>query len=279
MRFLRFLSIVCATLFLQNVVAQTAYDSLSIVNAKWNVTEFAPGLTGRTAAFTDLYGGPMYVSIVEVNAKLRRGGIAVSRQMKPLPVLAREHAALAAINGSYYDMKAGNSVCFLKVDDMVLDTTTASEGRLRVTGAVRVRKGKVQILPWNRKIEKGYKKKRGTVLASGPLLVQNGRVADWSMCGESFCTTKHPRSAIALTRDKRVLLIAVDGRAAGNSIGASIPEMAHLARVLGAKTALNLDGGGSTTLYLGGDILNHPTDNKKFDHEGVRSIPNIIYFK
>ena len=111
MRFLRFLSIVCATLFLQNVVAQTAYDSLSIVNAKWDVTEFAPGLTGRTAAFTDLYGGPMYVSIVEVNAKLRRGGIAVSRQMKPLPVLAREHAALAAINGSYYDMKAGNSVC------------------------------------------------------------------------------------------------------------------------------------------------------------------------
>lgn len=275
----RFLSFVCAALFFGNVVAQTSYDSLAIVKAQWDVTELAPGLSGRTAAFTDLYGGPMFVSIVEVDARKWHGGIGVSRQMKPLPVLAREHAAKAAINGSYYNMKAGNSVCFLKVDGTVIDTTTASEGRLRVTGAVRVRKGKLSILPWNRQIEKNYRKKRGSVLASGPLLVQNGRNADWSSCGASFCETKHPRSAIALTRDKRVLLIAVDGRAKGNSIGASIPEMAHLARVLGAKTAINLDGGGSTTLYLDGEILNHPTDNGKFDHEGVRSIPNIIYFK
>jgi exopolysaccharide biosynthesis protein len=176
-------------------------------------------------------------------------------------------------------MSRGNSVTFLKVDDAVTDSTTENEFRIRVTGAVAVRKGKLRIVPWSRSIERGYKKKVGTVLASGPLMLQNSHYADWTICDSDFIATKHPRSAIAVTRDKRVLLITVDGRSPGNAIGMSIPELAHLVKVLGAKTALNLDGGGSTMLYLNGQILNHPCDNRQFDHEGERKIPNMIYFR
>jgi len=260
--------------------AQTTEDSLAIVSAQWQLTETGKGMHGMCAAFPNLYGGPQFVSIVEINPKQKyRAGIGTSKQMKPLSKLAQEHRAIAAINGSYYNMSRGNSVTFLKVDDAMTDSTTENEFRIRVTGAVAVRKGKLRIVPWSRSIERGYKKKVGAVLASGPLMLKGGRYADWQQCDSDFIATKHPRSAIAVTRDKRVLLITVDGRSPGNAIGMSIPELAHLVKVLGVKTALNLDGGGSTTLYLDGRVLNHPSDNRRFDHEGERKIPNMIYFR
>ncbi|MCR4921528.1 MAG: phosphodiester glycosidase family protein [Bacteroidaceae bacterium] len=262
-----------------SVEAQTTADSLTIVSAQWQEMQIAKGMKGRVAAFPSLYGGPQYVSIVEVKPRRRhRADIGVSRKMISTSQLARQHRALAAINGSYFNMKVGNSVCFLKLDGEVLDSTMRSEFTLRVTGAVRTRHGRLKIIPWDRATEQSYRKRHGSVLASGPLMLQGGKYADWSMCTQSFIDTKHPRSAIVVTKHHRVLLITVDGRAEGKAIGMSIPELAHLTKVLGGETALNLDGGGSTTLYLDGDILNHPCDNKQFDHAGERPIPNIIYF-
>ena len=263
-----------------SVKAQTPADSLAIVIANWEAKEIGKEMRSLQATLPSLYGGPQYVSIVEIKTSRKvKAGIGTSRQMKPLSTLAKENKATAAINGSYYNMRDGSSVTFLKIDRAVADSTTEAEFKIRVTGAIAVRKGKLQILPWSRSIERGYKKKIGTVLASGPLLLQNSHNADWSACDSDFIATKHPRSAIAITKDKRVLLITVDGRSPGNAIGMNIPELAHLIKTLGGKTALNLDGGGSTTLYLDGKILNHPCDNKRFDHEGERHIPNMIFFK
>ncbi len=86
-------------------------------------------------------------------------GIGISPNMKSLSRLASEHRALVAINGSYYNMSEGNSVCFLKVEDTVADSTESREFRIRVNGAIAVRKGKLRILPWTKAIERNYKKK------------------------------------------------------------------------------------------------------------------------
>lgn len=79
------------------------------------------------------------------------------------------------------------------------------------------------------------------------------------------------------------MLLTVDGRAAGNAAGMSIPELAYLVKLLGGEDAINLDGGGSTTLWLKGapenGVLNYPCDNKQFDHKGERSVSNIFYVK
>ena len=60
----------------------------------------------------------------------------------------------------------------------------------------------------------------------------------------------------------------------------SIPELAYLIKVLGGEDALNLDGGGSTTLWMrgaaAGGVLNYPCDNKLFDHAGERTVSNIV---
>ena len=82
-----------------------------------------------------------------------------------------------------------------------------------------------------------------------PLMLLDGKACDLSACNRSFVQTKHPRSAVALMKDGTVFLIAVAGRFEGKAEGINIPELTHLLRVLGARKALNLDGGGSTTLW------------------------------
>lgn len=162
-----------------------------------------------------------------------------------------------------------------------MDTTSLDELKLRVTGAVYEKKGKVKLIPWDRQIEKNYKKNKGSVLASGPLMLKDGEYYDWSQCNANFIETKHPRSAICLTEEGKILFVTVDGRSPENAVGINIPELAHLLHALGGKDALNLDGGGSTALWLSGapeeGIVNFPCDNRNYDHQGERKVANFLY--
>lgn len=97
------------------------------------------------------------------------------------------------------------------------------------------------------------------------VLVKKGRSADGLQEGAapgfsaSFVKSRHPRSAVGYNAEK-VFLVAVDGRQPGYSVGMSLPELAELMISLGAEEALNLDGGGSTTLWAEGKVQNRPSD-------------------
>ena len=276
------LGIVLAVCSLGIVKGQTVSDSLAIVSAQWKIESPQKGIIHKYVSIPQLYQVPQSISLIEIDPGAGlKVGVTVSDKMRETSKMASEQGAIAAINGSYFDMKRGNSVCFLKVDRQVVDTTTLGEFARRVTGAVSIRKGKMKIISWNRQIEKQYKGKKGIILASGPLMLKDGRYCDWSLCEKDFIRTKHPRSAVALTKDGKILFITVDGRFPKHAGGVSIPELAHLIRILGGKDAINLDGGGSTTLWLSGapdnGIVNYPCDNKRFDHRGERTVPNILY--
>ena len=262
-----------------SLFAQTAADSIAIVSAQWETTITPDQIVHKQGVFTDLYKGPQYINIVEIpSSRKLHFDIAIS-EMRQTSLISKEHQALASINGSFYNMKEGFSVCYLGKGKEVIDTT---ENHLfkRCTGAVYVHKKKTRILPWDKKIETGYKQKKGATLASGPLLMLDGECV-MNDENDSFNKTKHPRSAIFTTKDKKTVFITVDGRRKGNATGVSIAELTHLIRILGGHDALNLDGGGSTTLWMEGapenGVLNSPSDNGKFDHKGERKIPNIIY--
>ena len=262
--------------------AQTEADSIAIVLAQWDTMIGQDGIVHKRAVIPSLYKGPQHINLIEIpKGKKLHYNIGVFTQMSPISKLGEKFQALAAINGSFYNMKEGNSVCYLQVGKEVIDTTETREFEIRTTGAVYVHKNKVKILPWSPEIEADYRQKKGTILASGPLMLEDGETCSWEICDSSFIATKHPRSAIFTTKDKKTVLITADGRAKGNAIGVSIPELAHLIRILGGEDALNLDGGGSTTLWLEGapenGVLNCPSDNGKFNHQGERKIPNIIY--
>lgn len=259
-------------------------DSLLIIKADWKITTTPEGLTHKQAQIKGLFNSVQSINLIEIprSAKMKVG-IAGDEGMKRTSQQATEKGALAAINGTYYNMVTGNSVCFYKINDQVLDTTTNGEFKSRVNGAIREVKGNIEIIDWNKEIEANYKKNKGTVLASGPIMVDNGRISDWSKCDKKFIETRHPRSAIFTKKNGTIVFLTVDGRSEGNAAGMSIPELAYLAKILGAEDAINLDGGGSTTLWLKGapenGVLNYPSDNKLFDHKGERSVSNIFYVK
>lgn len=247
-------------------VAQTTADSLALVSADWQVTPLQKGIFCRQATFASLYGVPQEISIFEISPKNHHLDILIHNPKEETSVAARRSGAIAAINGSYFDMKKGNSVCYLRKDGVVIDTTAAGGALTTVSnGAVLIKKGRLQILPWSKEDEKTCRLKQGSLLVSGPLMLLGGEARDLSACNPGFVNTKHPRSAVALTKEGKILLIVVDGRRKGRAGGVNIPELTHLLRVLGCEDALNLDGGGSSTLWSasmpGKGIANTPSGN------------------
>ncbi len=95
-----------------------------------------------------------------------------------------------------------------------------------------------------------------TAVGGGPKLVTAGKPWTWS--GLQF---RHPRSAIGWNRD-HIFLVAVDGRQS-TSAGMTFPELADYLVNLGCDEALNFDGGGSTTLWLLGQVVNQPSEGQE----------------
>jgi exopolysaccharide biosynthesis protein len=102
-----------------------------------------------------------------------------------------------------------------------------------------------------------------TIVGGAGLLLRGGRrVSDWTQerLSRGFDTTRHPRTVIARDRQGAIWLLAIDGRRPERALGMTFAEMqAFLAR-LGMVDALNLDGGGSTTMVVKGEIVNRPSD-------------------
>lgn len=108
------------------------------------------------------------------------------------------------------------------------------------------------------------------ILGAGPLLLQNGQIvlnAKDEKFNDNFIQGKASRSAIGTTAAGTILIVAAHNRVAGP--GPTLTEMAQLMLKLGAIDALNLDGGGSTTLYLGGQLLEHPPRIVPRVHNGI----------
>ena len=96
------------------------------------------------------------------------------------------------------------------------------------------------------------------VLPGNPTLVEDGVNVGYS-CPAPFCA-RNPRTGVGLDAEGRVLLVTVDGRRPGYSVGMSLLEFARQFKRLGARWALNLDGGGSTTMWVKGRVINRPSD-------------------
>jgi hypothetical protein len=103
-------------------------------------------------------------------------------------------------------------------------------------------------------------------LGGGPTLLQDGSVHVMSRqqhFRSDIANGRAPRTAIGLTDDHKYILVCVDGRQPGYSQGATLTELAWLMKDLGSKQALNLDGGGSTTMWMQGHTLNRPSDGSE----------------
>jgi exopolysaccharide biosynthesis protein len=96
-------------------------------------------------------------------------------------------------------------------------------------------------------------------IGGNPTLIENGIIQTDNVTGTDSFHMRHPRTGVGTTATGKVLFVAVDGRQPGYSIGMTLERFAQLFEDLGATWALNLDGGGSTTFVVNGDIKNRPS--------------------
>jgi exopolysaccharide biosynthesis protein len=101
------------------------------------------------------------------------------------------------------------------------------------------------------------------IVGGAGLLIRDGRdVEDWTVevFNKGFAEGRHPRTMIGTAHDGTIWLAAVDGRQPELSVGMTLVELRTLAHRLGLVNALNLDGGGSTTMWVQGRVVNSPSD-------------------
>lgn len=112
------------------------------------------------------------------------------------------------------------------------------------------------------------------IIGGVPQLIKDGKIdITWEAekTNKAFVETKHPRTAVAKLNDGKFLMITIDGRQPDHSVGINLNDLAEFLLELGAVDAMNLDGGGSTTMFLDGKIVNKPSDK-----EGERYVSDAI---
>lgn len=120
--------------------------------------------------------------------------------------------------------------------------------------------------------------KNGVVnlLAFGPTLVENGQIAVSSNSEVGQSMSSNPRTAIGMIDKNHYIIVVSDGRTS-ESAGLSLYELAEVMKSYGVKTTYNLDGGGSSTLYFNGKVVNKPTTNGTISERAVSDIVYIGY--
>lgn len=171
--------------------------------------------------------------------------------------IAADNDAIFAINGDYYGFRDTGIVIrngviyrdegareglafYIDGTVKVYDETTTTAQELLDAGV------------WN-------------TLSFGPAIVESGAVVDGiedvevdTNVGNHSIQGEQPRTAVGVIDDNHLVFVVVDGRSPGYSAGVTLPDLADIMVGLGATTAYNLDGGGSSTMYFNGELVNNP---------------------
>lgn len=244
------------------------------------------------------FGAQQFVNVIslDLNCEDYELDFVVLDRGDSLSSVAIKRDAVVAINGTYeWDAS------FVKADGRVYSEITLPADHLRYwkhEGAVFY-DGKKADISFGDKASY-MKSKMPNIFSSSPMLIDNYKPVGATFVGDisglqlnklpyedyrRHQGVRHPRTAVALTRSNKILLITVDGRSK-NSAGMSAKELTEfICEYFNPRDALNMDGGGSTTMYIKGsgesltDVVNYPTDNKRYDHYGQRRVSTHFVVK
>ncbi|WP_129717003.1 phosphodiester glycosidase family protein [Pedobacter sp. SYP-B3415] len=263
-------------------------DSVAVRKARWQKVRIAKDVRLYRYHFNakELFSANEFISYLEVKRPGKRAMLEIGyekQELKTVPAFGEQAGALAAVNGTFFDVKNGGSVDFIKSAGQVITQNRLDKDGKRSRhqmAAVVIHNGKPEIVKWDGSADWENKLPHDDVMLSGPLLRLNG--LDESLDSAAFNKLRHPRTCVGLRPDGKIILLTVDGRQE-QSAGMSLFELTKLMRWLGCIAAINLDGGGSTTLWVNaepdGGVVNYPSDNKKWDHAGTRKVANVIFVK
>lgn len=241
------------------VITDTSYESGS----------FSIAITTMREYDTQIYIADVTVSDVSC---LRTGlaGGAFGRNIKETTsAMAEDNDAILAVNGDYYGFRDSGFV----VRNGYLYRDTARKGAdneiLVVYGDGRFEIAHEAEADAAELVEHGAQQ----VFSFGPGLVREGEitVGEDSEVGQAM--QSNPRTAIGMIEPLHYILLVSDGRT-GESAGLTLFELAEVMQGLGCETAYNLDGGGSSTMWFMGEIINVPTSGRS---AGERRVSDIVY--
>ena len=216
----------------------------------------------------------VYIADVQLkDASLLRAGLAdgaFGRNVgEATSVIAEEVGAILAINGDYYGFRdegfvMRNGYLYRDTprsgygnDDLVIyeDGTFAIVDEANSDAQALADEGAVQIFSF------------------GPGLVEDGEITVNEATEVEQAMRSNPRTAIGMIEPLHYLLVVSDGRT-DESEGLTLMEIAQVMQDLGCQTAYNLDGGGSSTMWFMGEVVNVPTDGRSIRE---RSVSDIVY--
>ena len=186
---------------------------------------------------------------------------------KTSEIAARSNAVLA-INGDYYGSRETGYV----IRNGVLYRSAAAKGR---EALVIYEDGAFQIVSEEATTaEQLLEDGAVQVLSFGPALVTDGAVTVSEAQEVGKAMASNPRTAVGIVENGHYLFVVSDGRTS-ESQGLTLFQLAEFMQDLGAGTAYNLDGGGSSTMYFNGKVVNNPTTNGRSIKE--RGVSDIVY--
>lgn len=186
--------------------------------------------------------------------------------------IARANNAILAINGDYYGFR--NSGYVLRNGVLYRESPRNARNDEGVEDLVINRDGDFEIISEGESpVDALDLEEIWQIFSFGPALVENSQVVVDENSEVSRSMNSNPRTAIGQVGPLHYLLVVADGRTA-SSEGLSLLELARLMEERGCITAYNLDGGGSSTMYFNGEVINQPTDGRK---QGEREVSDIVY--
>ena len=240
----------------------------------WQTVDLAPGLQWQSIHTDVLFNSWQHINILRIGKERQIALDFEETALKPTSQFALEEKALAAVNAGFFNMREGGSVTFMKVDDQVINHHTHEGPNITTHSIVIDEEDHLSIAiradtQWLSKPE-NY----DDVLFTGPLLIEAGEASPQE--SKKFVNNRHPRTCACTLASGEVLLITIDGRTP-DAAGMSLHEATQLLLQLHCQDGINLDGGGSTTMWIREKgIVNHPSDNGTFDVKGERQVANVL---
>lgn len=234
-------------------------------SSTWTRDEVGDGVWLWQRRLDRLFAGPQSLTVLEITAGAPvRFDVEAPGSLTRTSAMGQRLGALAALNGGFYDTKNGDPVGLLRLDGALRNPANDGQGSFGIG-----LDGQLQLAVRTR----GDWPEVHEALGAGPFLLRDGAVLEH---GPKQKDVRHPRTAIGRTADGRVLWLTIDGRT-DQAVGTSHEETARILQALGCRDALNLDGGGSSTLWVHGrGVCNFPCDNRRFDHAGERRVANAL---
>lgn len=258
-----------------NSTFNTAVASQAAKNAQVTDTSYSDGnisvnLTEKTVNDTQIYVADVTLSSAGyLKTALAQNSYGTNVTAKT-SVTAAENNAILAVNGDYYGANSSGYVIRNGVVYRDSVREDASNGDLAI-----YKDGSFKII-YENQISADQLVQDGVVnlLAFGPSLVENGEISVGINTEVGQAMASNPRTAIGIIDENHYIIVVSDGRTS-ESKGLSLYQMAEVMKSYGVKTAYNLDGGGSSTLYFNGQVINKPTTGGSKISE--RAVSDIVY--